>query len=293
MASGMEWFRWHHGSVTDPKFQLVARRARARLGDVIAVWAFLLEAASAHEDRGAFGHVDAEVLDVLIGCEEGGSGRIMAELQGRGMLADGRITAWERRQPRREDATAAERKRRQRERERVLTPGHAASPSGTPREEQSRTEQSRAEPDVVNTPDGVLVGATADADASNDAGHAGWRDAAPAGPSELAEPDAKAPQVPPCPTRRIIAAYHRHLPMCPPVRAFPDTAERMLKTRWREHAERQRLDWWDGLFAHIAGHCPFLVGGKTDFQADLMWLVRPTNFAKVINGNYDEVMRQA
>lgn len=37
MAGGIEWFRWHHGSVTDPKFQLVARRSGARLSDVLAV----------------------------------------------------------------------------------------------------------------------------------------------------------------------------------------------------------------------------------------------------------------
>ncbi len=47
MAGGIDWFRWHHGSVTDPKFQLVAHRAGVRLGDVMVVWAFVLENASA------------------------------------------------------------------------------------------------------------------------------------------------------------------------------------------------------------------------------------------------------
>ena len=47
--AGMDWFRWHHGSVTDPKFQLVARRAGASLPDVLAVWAYVLEAASQAE----------------------------------------------------------------------------------------------------------------------------------------------------------------------------------------------------------------------------------------------------
>lgn len=27
MAGGIDWFRWHHGSVTDPKLQLVAGNA--------------------------------------------------------------------------------------------------------------------------------------------------------------------------------------------------------------------------------------------------------------------------
>ena len=31
MAGGIDWFRWHHGSVTDPKFQLVARKSKQAL----------------------------------------------------------------------------------------------------------------------------------------------------------------------------------------------------------------------------------------------------------------------
>lgn len=39
MAGGIDWFRWHHGSVTDPKFKLIAKKkAGARVGDVIAVF---------------------------------------------------------------------------------------------------------------------------------------------------------------------------------------------------------------------------------------------------------------
>lgn len=91
---------------------------------------------------------------------------------------------------------------------------------------------------------------------------------------------------PPCPVQRIIASYHRHLPELPSVRAFPDSAKKMLVTRWREEPERQTLEWWDGFFAYVAG-CPFLVGARTDFTADLIWLVRPSNFAKVVNGNYE------
>ncbi len=48
MAGGIDWFRWHHGSVTDPKFQLIAKKAGGRVGDVIAVWAALLENGSAN-----------------------------------------------------------------------------------------------------------------------------------------------------------------------------------------------------------------------------------------------------
>jgi len=50
--AGMDWFRWHHGSVTDPKFQLVARKTKSRVADVIAVWAFILETASQSNEQG-------------------------------------------------------------------------------------------------------------------------------------------------------------------------------------------------------------------------------------------------
>lgn len=94
------------------------------------------------------------------------------------------------------------------------------------------------------------------------------------------------PGVPPCPVKRIVEAYHRELPSLAPIRELPTQAERMLRARWRSDPARQTLDWWREFFAYVRT-CPFLVGEKTDFQADLLWLVRPTNFAKVINGNYE------
>ena len=67
VAGGMDWFRWHHGSVTDPKFQLVARQAGASLPDVLAVWAYLLETASAAVERGNIGEIDCEAVDCMFG----------------------------------------------------------------------------------------------------------------------------------------------------------------------------------------------------------------------------------
>lgn len=172
MASGIDWFRWHHGSVTDPKFQLVARKANARFGDVITVWAFLLEKASAAPNRGDIGELDYETLDFLLGAEEGTAARIVEAMTERRLVVAGRIAKWEERQPKREreDDTAAERKRRQREREeaasrhgaqdisafgeggdvtppgdtsRHVTPRHATSHQKTPREEERREEESK------------------------------------------------------------------------------------------------------------------------------------------------------
>ncbi len=116
MAGGIEWFRWHHGSVTDPKFQLVARKAGASLPDVIAVWAYILEEASAADVRGEFS-IDAEAVDCMFGFEDGKTSSILAVMGSRGILDGNRIASWDKRQPKKEDDTATDRKRRQRERE--------------------------------------------------------------------------------------------------------------------------------------------------------------------------------
>jgi len=89
-----------------------------------------------------------------------------------------------------------------------------------------------------------------------------------------------------CPIQRIVALYHRELPMLAQVRELPEQTAKMIRARWRSDPARQSLDWWRDFFRYVA-RCPFLVGEKTDFQADLLWLVKPTNFAKVINGNYE------
>lgn len=95
------------------------------------------------------------------------------------------------------------------------------------------------------------------------------------------------PKTPRCPILKIVALYHRTLPQLPPVNELPEQTATMIRKRWRSLPERQTLDWWEGYFEYVS-KCPFLVGEKTDFQADLLWLVRPTNFAKVLNGNYEE-----
>lgn len=165
MAGGIDWFRWHHGSVTDPKFQLVARKSKQALASVIAVWAFVLEQASASEDRGAFGSIDCEAIDCLLGLDDGATADILAAMGERGLVADGAVSAWDKRQPKREriDKGSSERSRAFRERQRQsaeeadaqrhatpentdATPRNATQLQETPREEESREEKSSTPP---------------------------------------------------------------------------------------------------------------------------------------------------
>lgn len=95
-----------------------------------------------------------------------------------------------------------------------------------------------------------------------------------------------------CPHQEIIAAYHRILPELRQVRAWNATRQRLLQARWRESRERQEVGWWEDFFGYVR-RCGFLMGrsegrgGAPPFQADLEWLVRPSNFVKVIEGRYE------
>jgi hypothetical protein len=97
---------------------------------------------------------------------------------------------------------------------------------------------------------------------------------------------------PRCPHQEIIALYHEVLPELRKVRVWDANREKLLRARWKSEQKRQSLDWWRGFFEYVRG-CPFLMGlvdgceGKAPFQADLEWLVRPTNFNKVIEGKYE------
>lgn len=113
----------------------------------------------------------------------------------------------------------------------------------------------------------------------------------------------KNPTVPDCPHEEIIALYHEVLPSNPQVREWNATRRSYLRSRWREKARPNGvtqgyttvdggLAWWREFFAYVA-ESPFLTGrtngrdGRPPFVADLEWLVKPSNFAKVIEGKYD------
>lgn len=161
MAGNIQWFRWHHGSVTDPKFQLVSRKSGASLSEVIAIWAFVLESASASDERGNFGDIDHEAIDCMLGLDDGMTQKVIEQMAARGIVSGSEVSNWDKRQPKKEDETANDRKRRQREREHELqlaasvteesqtvTPCHAESQTVTPR--HAREEKRREE--KKNTP---------------------------------------------------------------------------------------------------------------------------------------------
>lgn len=97
--------------MTDPKMQWVARKSGATPADVIAVWACLLEHASNvtqcndNETRGSVNGFDKESFEIVLGLDNGKITEIIAAMEEKEMIADGMITNWEKRQPKREDSS--------------------------------------------------------------------------------------------------------------------------------------------------------------------------------------------
>ena len=105
-------------------------------------------------------------------------------------------------------------------------------------------------------------------------------------------------RIPACPIDTIVAEYHASLPALPRVLVRNAKRDALIRGRWREaFANGKAKDRDDCLalfrefFAHVRDS-KFLTGradtrnGSTPFVADLEWLMRPTNFAKVVEGRY-------
>ena len=110
----------------------------------------------------------------------------------------------------------------------------------------------------------------------------------PIGSLSAASPpdDPPKPKTPSCPQQKIISIYHDKCPMLPSIQSWDATAEKWLRSRWREDDTRQCLEWWSEFFEYVTKG-PWLVGNnKSGWVADLRWIVKPANFTKILNGNY-------
>lgn len=107
-------------------------------------------------------------------------------------------------------------------------------------------------------------------------------------------------KIPDCEHKGVIELYHQWLPTLRRVEVWNATRQGYLRQRWREVAEELAQDkpieaanvlhWWGDFFQHI-GKSKFLLGkvnGKDGraFTADLEWILKPSNFAKIVEGKY-------
>jgi uncharacterized protein YdaU (DUF1376 family) len=110
--------------------------------------------------------------------------------------------------------------------------------------------------------------------------------------------------LPDCQHKEVIELYHQHLPTLRKVEVWNAARQGYLRQRWREvaaelAAEKKTiggadvLGWWADFFQHI-GKSKFLTGriqhkdGRA-FAADLEWIIKPSNFAKIVEGKYHGV----
>ena len=106
--------------------------------------------------------------------------------------------------------------------------------------------------------------------------------------------------LPKCCHQEVIDLYHKHLPTLRRVEVWNDTRKSYLRQRWREVAlelstakqigSEDVLAWFSDFFDHI-GKSKFLTGRVSDksgraFTADLEWILKASNFAKIVEGKY-------
>ena len=120
---------------------------------------------------------------------------------------------------------------------------------------------------------------------------------------EVAIGDAESPsgsKVPDCPHQQLIELYAKHLPELPYPRIWEGERQKSMRARWRwvltakqkngqQYAtdEASAVAWFDRFFSYVA-KSDFLSGRNGKWSGcDLGWLVKSENFAKVVQGNYE------
>jgi hypothetical protein len=109
----IDWFRSWHGAPTDPKWMLVARNAMKRsetqitAGIVSAVVWALFDHASQAQVRGNVEGFDVETYAVFSGFSEVDITSIIDAMKEKKLIVSGCLTAWDKRQPKREDNSTA------------------------------------------------------------------------------------------------------------------------------------------------------------------------------------------
>jgi uncharacterized protein YdaU (DUF1376 family) len=119
--------------------------------------------------------------------------------------------------------------------------------------------------------------------------------------TDICPPDGEpADKLPDCQHQAVIDLYHQQLPTLRRVEVWNASRQGYLRQRWREVAAELGkekptcaaavLDWFSDFFVHIQ-KSRFLVGKVSGrdgraFTADLEWILRPSNFAKIVEGKY-------
>jgi hypothetical protein len=256
----LTWFRLYAEAVDDEKLRLLAFEDR---------WHFV--ALLCCKARGILDEPDSSLLlrkvAVKLGLDLRELGEVTRRLAEVGLICKETLQplAWDHRQFQSDSSS----ERVKAYRERVKRNGNV---SETAQETETETETERQK---------IYAGTSAEVHAA-----------------ERGNGQKKAERAPPCPYEALVEAYHETLPTLNRVVVLTDTRKAHMNARWREVWDDERFDQKDGVelfrgyFSRVSGS-RFLTGrvnggnGRTPFKADLEWLMKPGNFAKVLEGKYE------
>lgn len=280
MSKQLPWFRTYTRMVDDDKLKLLAFEDR---------WHFVALLCLKGEgllDKGDAPSLLMRKAAVKLGLDVRTLEEVARRLAEVGLIEQATLqpVKWDGLQMRSDtDTTAAQRKQRQREREKA---GKAAPGNDVTAGHAQDTDMSRVTgTDVTRT----------DIDTDTE-----LKEEAKASLSTAALPD--------CPHAEIIELFGEKLSELPQPRAelWDGQRAKALKARWRWCLTATRKDGrryatnreealaWFGKFFTYIRRCPHLMGvNDRGWTADLGWLVKADNFAKVQQGNYDVKTEEA
>lgn len=110
-----QWVRLWDDMPTDPKWRVVARRAGRSLPEVMAVFVFMMTNAGGSSQRGSLENWSDEDVAAALDMEAEHVAAIRQAMEGK-TIEEGKLTGWDRRQPKREDGGSTKRVQEHRER---------------------------------------------------------------------------------------------------------------------------------------------------------------------------------
>jgi hypothetical protein len=206
------------------------------------------------------------------------------------MIANGAISNWEKRQPKREDSSA-ERTRAYRERKSKESSATSGDADVTQSDDKNREEKSR---------ENLEPNGSVDSDAADLLGESGGNgltgDQSDAG-------------IPVCPVQQIVSLYQSCMPENPKVRVLDDKRKKSIRARWKQAALLDDvgpfgystgvagIEAWRKFFL-VCADSDFLTGkakpqsGKPPFFADIDFLMSPDGFKKALENKYHREVKE-
>lgn len=280
-----QWVRLWEDMPTDPKWRVIARKSGQSIGNVMAVFNFMLVCAANATERGELVGWDDEDVGAALDVEGEQIAAIREAMQGK--VLDGvKLKGWEKRQPQREDG-AAERAKAWRERKKE--PANATERTQTQPNATEPPEEKRRDPDTEKKEDKLFHNllsppplAIAD-DAPED------------DPSEEEGETLTARRAKPEDTELIldlvdiwnVGAASIGLPQVQDITEKRKAAIRARVKDFPTYGHEDPRDGFNALMANIRGS-PFLTGvTSAGFRANFDFATKSSSFHKIMEGSYE------